>query len=151
MKLLIIEDEKITRISLSDILRREGFEVFSAEDGEEGLEIRIGGSDIVFGNKGGKILRVAIAHRNQLDARNTLPAQYMPFGNRSAAHQSCPHSMRHTTVSLPSFLVFFPNLQGDSDRLSRLLTVSRLDGLEDFPVMKVGIFEVNGFLYRIEK
>ncbi|MCX6134426.1 MAG: sigma-54 dependent transcriptional regulator [Ignavibacteriales bacterium] len=37
MKLLIIEDEKITRISLSDILKREGYEVYSAEDGEEGL------------------------------------------------------------------------------------------------------------------
>ena len=39
MKLLIIEDEKITRISLSDILKREGYEVYSAEDGEEGLAI----------------------------------------------------------------------------------------------------------------
>jgi DNA-binding NtrC family response regulator len=39
MKLLIIEDEKITRKSLSDILTNEGYEVFSAEDGEEGLEI----------------------------------------------------------------------------------------------------------------
>ncbi len=39
MKLLIIEDEKITRISLSDILTREGYEVFAAGDGEEGLEI----------------------------------------------------------------------------------------------------------------
>lgn len=38
-KLLIIEDEKITRISLSDILTTEGYEVFSAEDGEEGLNI----------------------------------------------------------------------------------------------------------------
>jgi len=37
MRLLIIEDEKITRISLSDILKREGYEVYSAEDGEEGL------------------------------------------------------------------------------------------------------------------
>ena len=34
---MIIEDEKITRISLSDILKREGYEVFSAADGEEGL------------------------------------------------------------------------------------------------------------------
>ena len=39
MKILIIEDEKITRISLSNTLRKEGFEVFSAEDGEEGLSI----------------------------------------------------------------------------------------------------------------
>ncbi|HEY9187473.1 MAG TPA: sigma-54 dependent transcriptional regulator [Bacteroidota bacterium] len=39
MKILIIEDEKITRISLSNTLRKEGFEVYSAEDGEEGLNI----------------------------------------------------------------------------------------------------------------
>ena len=39
MKLLIIEDEKITRISLTDILKREGYDVVSAEDGEEGLAL----------------------------------------------------------------------------------------------------------------
>lgn len=39
MKILIIEDEKITRISLADILTKEGYEVFSAEDGETGLTI----------------------------------------------------------------------------------------------------------------
>lgn len=39
MKLLIIEDEKITRISLSDILKKEGYQVYSAEDGEEGLTL----------------------------------------------------------------------------------------------------------------
>jgi DNA-binding NtrC family response regulator len=39
MKLLIIEDEKITRISLTDILKVEGYEVFAAEDGEEGLQV----------------------------------------------------------------------------------------------------------------
>ena len=38
-KLLIIEDEKITRRSLSDILSTEGYQVYSAEDGEEGLKI----------------------------------------------------------------------------------------------------------------
>ena len=38
-KLLIIEDEKITRRSLSDILRTEGYDVYSAEEGEEGLRI----------------------------------------------------------------------------------------------------------------
>jgi len=39
MKLLIIEDEKITRISLTGILQREGYEVSTAEDGEEGLAL----------------------------------------------------------------------------------------------------------------
>jgi DNA-binding NtrC family response regulator len=39
MKILIIEDEKITRKSLSNILQTEGYEVYSAEDGEEGLNI----------------------------------------------------------------------------------------------------------------
>lgn len=39
MKILIIEDEKITRISLSNTLRKEGFVVFTAEDGQEGLDI----------------------------------------------------------------------------------------------------------------
>ena len=39
MKLLIIEDEKITRISLTNTLKKEGYEVYSAEDGEEGLNI----------------------------------------------------------------------------------------------------------------
>jgi len=39
MKLLIIEDEKITRISLSNTLKKEGYDVFSAKDGEEGMAI----------------------------------------------------------------------------------------------------------------
>jgi DNA-binding NtrC family response regulator len=39
MKLLIIEDEKITRISLTNTLQKEGYEVYSAKDGEEGLNI----------------------------------------------------------------------------------------------------------------
>jgi DNA-binding NtrC family response regulator len=39
MRLLIIEDEKITRISLTDILKREGYDVVAAEDGEEGLAL----------------------------------------------------------------------------------------------------------------
>lgn len=38
-KLLLIEDEKITRKSLTDILSTEGYEVYSAEDGDEGLAI----------------------------------------------------------------------------------------------------------------
>jgi two-component system response regulator AtoC len=38
MKLLIIEDEKISRVSLTNILQKENFEVFAAEDGEKGLE-----------------------------------------------------------------------------------------------------------------
>lgn len=38
-KLLIIEDEKITRRSLTDILTTEGYEVSAAEDGEEGLKL----------------------------------------------------------------------------------------------------------------
>ncbi len=37
-KLLIIEDEKITRLSLADILTHEGYEVSTAGDGESGLE-----------------------------------------------------------------------------------------------------------------
>ncbi|MHC1739179.1 MAG: sigma-54-dependent transcriptional regulator [Ignavibacteriaceae bacterium] len=39
MKILIIEDEKITRISLSNTLMKEGFDVFAAEDGKQGLEL----------------------------------------------------------------------------------------------------------------
>jgi len=38
MKLLIVEDEKITRLSLSNILKEEGFDVYPAEDGQEGLD-----------------------------------------------------------------------------------------------------------------
>jgi DNA-binding NtrC family response regulator len=38
-KLLIIEDEKITRKLLTDILTLEGYEVHAAEDGDEGLRI----------------------------------------------------------------------------------------------------------------
>jgi DNA-binding response OmpR family regulator len=38
-KLLIIEDEKITRRSLTDILTTEGYDVTAAEDGEEGLKL----------------------------------------------------------------------------------------------------------------
>lgn len=39
MKILIIEDEKITRISLSNTLKKEGFDVFAAEDGKHGIEL----------------------------------------------------------------------------------------------------------------
>jgi len=39
MKILIIEDEKITRISLTNTLRKEGFEVISASAGDEGLKL----------------------------------------------------------------------------------------------------------------
>ncbi len=39
MKLLIIEDEKISRVSLTNILSKENFEVYAAEDGEKGLEL----------------------------------------------------------------------------------------------------------------
>ncbi len=39
MKLLIIEDEKISRVSLTNILQKENFEVTAAEDGEQGLEL----------------------------------------------------------------------------------------------------------------
>lgn len=38
-KLLIIEDEKITRTLLSDILTLEGYQVLTAEDGDEGMRI----------------------------------------------------------------------------------------------------------------
>jgi two-component system response regulator PilR (NtrC family) len=39
MKVLIVEDEKITRISLAETLRKEGFDAFSAETGEEGIAL----------------------------------------------------------------------------------------------------------------
>jgi len=39
MKVLIIEDEKITRRSLTDILNAEGYEVHAADDGDAGLEL----------------------------------------------------------------------------------------------------------------
>ncbi|HOJ17146.1 MAG: sigma-54-dependent Fis family transcriptional regulator [Ignavibacteriales bacterium] len=39
MKVLIIEDEKITRISLGNTLTKEGFEVFSADEGAKGISI----------------------------------------------------------------------------------------------------------------
>jgi DNA-binding NtrC family response regulator len=39
MKILIIEDEKISRISLANTIRKEGFEVSSASTAEEGLEL----------------------------------------------------------------------------------------------------------------
>ncbi|KAB2923095.1 MAG: sigma-54-dependent Fis family transcriptional regulator [Bacteroidetes bacterium] len=39
MKVLIIEDEKITRRSLTDILTAEGYEVHAAEEGEAGLDL----------------------------------------------------------------------------------------------------------------
>jgi len=38
-KILVIEDDFSLRKALSDKLKREGFEVFEANDGEKGLEI----------------------------------------------------------------------------------------------------------------
>ncbi len=39
MKLLIIEDEKITRVSLANILTKENFTVFTAADGQTGIDL----------------------------------------------------------------------------------------------------------------
>ncbi len=39
MRILLVEDEKITRITLTDTLRKEGWEVESAGTGQEGLEL----------------------------------------------------------------------------------------------------------------
>jgi len=39
MKILLIEDEKISRITLSDTLRKEGFEVIACETGLKGMEL----------------------------------------------------------------------------------------------------------------
>ncbi|WP_456406878.1 sigma-54-dependent transcriptional regulator, partial [Caldithrix abyssi] len=39
MKILIIEDEKISRITLNDLLKKEGYDVSSVETGTEGLEL----------------------------------------------------------------------------------------------------------------
>jgi len=48
MKVLLIEDEKITRISLTDTLKKEGYYVKSCETGVEGLEqFRQGTFDVV--------------------------------------------------------------------------------------------------------
>jgi len=38
MKILLIEDEKITRITLTDTLKKEGYSVISCENGVKGLE-----------------------------------------------------------------------------------------------------------------
>ncbi len=38
-KILIVEDEKSLREPLSKALKKEGFEVFEAENGEEGLDV----------------------------------------------------------------------------------------------------------------
>lgn len=38
MKILIVEDEKITRITLANLLKKEGYEVDSADNGEHGIE-----------------------------------------------------------------------------------------------------------------
>ncbi len=48
MKLLLVEDEKISRITLTDTLRKEGYEVTSCEDGQCGLsEVRQNRFDVV--------------------------------------------------------------------------------------------------------
>ncbi len=39
MKVLIVEDEKITRITLANILKKEGYEVESVADGDKGLNM----------------------------------------------------------------------------------------------------------------
>lgn len=39
MRILLIEDEKITRITLSNTLKKEGYEVVSSASGQEGLEL----------------------------------------------------------------------------------------------------------------
>lgn len=41
-KILIVEDETPLRVAVSDILTFEGFEVFQAKNGEEGLAMALG-------------------------------------------------------------------------------------------------------------
>lgn len=38
-KILLVEDESITRASLADLLRQEGYEVEEARDGAQGVEV----------------------------------------------------------------------------------------------------------------
>lgn len=38
---LVVEDEAATRLALSDVMKAEGFEVLTAEDGEEGLKLAL--------------------------------------------------------------------------------------------------------------
>lgn len=40
--ILIVEDDKNTNLALMHVLEREGFDVLSASDGEEGLKLAIG-------------------------------------------------------------------------------------------------------------
>lgn len=40
-KILIVEDEEALRMSMSDTLTAEGFEVFKANDGEQGLKLAL--------------------------------------------------------------------------------------------------------------
>lgn len=47
-KVLVIDDEKDVRITLGEILRRDGHEIVLAENGQEGLEkLGDGGADLV--------------------------------------------------------------------------------------------------------
>ncbi len=48
MRILIIEDEKISRITLNDVLQKEGYQVQTAQSGPEGLKrFEQGGFDLV--------------------------------------------------------------------------------------------------------
>ena len=48
MKILLIEDEKITRITLANTMRKEGFEVDTSEDGADGLrKVQTGLYDVI--------------------------------------------------------------------------------------------------------
>ena len=49
MKLLVIDDERSIRNTLKEILEFEGHQVFTAADGQEGLEMATnGGYDVIF-------------------------------------------------------------------------------------------------------
>ena len=48
MKVLLVEDDRITRVSLADALRREGFDTDTAEDGTQGEQhVRTGAYDVI--------------------------------------------------------------------------------------------------------
>lgn len=65
-RILIVEDDRFLRELYEELLRDEGFEVATAEDGEEGLEkMRDGGYDLV-------LLDILLPKRDGLDILREL-------------------------------------------------------------------------------
>ncbi|PIE90894.1 MAG: Fis family transcriptional regulator [Acidobacteria bacterium] len=116
MKILLIEDEKITRITLSNTLRKEGYEVTPCGDGTEALKLVQGASfDVILtdlrlpGASGLSILKTAKEHHPKTEV--ILMTAYATVDTAVEALKNGAYDYMTKPFSPESLLVRLGNLE----------------------------------------